>query len=57
MIIDSKQLLWVWYDIELMKTHMDYAKKNNMSIEMEREFEFPMYATKWTRIDNKLVES
>ena len=29
-----------------MKTHMDHAEKNNMSTNMEREFEFPMYVTK-----------
>ena len=26
-----------------MKTHMDHSKRINISIEMEREFEFPMF--------------
>ena len=36
---------------------MDHPEKINMSTEMEREFELPMYATKRTRIDKTSVES
>ena len=57
MIIGSETILWVWYDIELIKTHMDHAEKINMSTEMEREFEFPMHASKRTRIDKTSVDS
>ena len=56
MIIGSETILWVWYDIELMKTHMDHVEKNNMSTKVEREFEFPMYASMWTWI-NKYISS
>ena len=57
MIIGSEQFLWVWYDIELMKTHMDHVEKINMSTKIEREFEFPMDASKWTWINKIVVES
>ena len=56
MMIGLEQLLWVSYDIELMKTHVDHAEKINMRTYIEREFELPMYATKWTRIDKTSVE-
>ena len=45
------------YDIELMKTLMNHAEKINMSTNIEREFEFPMHASKRTRIDKTSVES
>ena len=57
MTISSKQFLWVWYDIELMKTHyMDHVEKINMSTKIEGEFELRMHVTKWTRIDKTSVE-
>ena len=56
MTIGSKQLLWVWYDIELMKTHMDHAEKINMRKEIERDFEIPMHATKQNQIDKTSIE-
>ena len=40
-----------------MQIHMDHAKKINMSTKMERELEFPMYASKRTRTDKTSVES
>ena len=57
MIIGSKQFLWVWYDVEFMKTHIDHVEKIKMSTDMEREFEFPMYATNWTQIDRTSIEA
>ena len=57
MIIGSETTLWVWYDIELMETHMDHSEKINMSIEIKREFELPMHASKWTWINKTSVES
>ena len=57
MIIGLETNLWLRYDIELMKTHMEYPEKVNMSKKMDREFEFPMYASKWTWINKTSVES
>ena len=56
MIIGSEQFLWIWYDIEVMKTCMDHVEEINMNIVIESEFEFPMYAFKWTWINKRLVE-
>ena len=57
MIIGSETILWVWYDIELMKTHRDHAEKINTSTKIERKIEFPMYASKWTQINKTSVHS
>ena len=56
MAIGSETILWVWYDIELMKTHMDHAEKINTSTKIEREYEFAIYASEWTWINKTLVE-
>ena len=56
MITGTEQLLWVWYDIELMKTHLHDVDKINMSIEIEREFNLTMHAYKTTRIDETSIE-
>ena len=42
MIIGLETILWVWYDIEFLKTHMNHVEIFNISTKMDREFEFPM---------------
>ena len=59
MIIGPKTILMsmIWYRWLINETHMDHAEIINMRIEIEREFEFPMYASKWTWINKTSVES
>ena len=57
MIIGLEKKSWVWFDIETMKTHIDYVEKIKMTTKMDRKFEFPIHASKWTQINKASVES
>ena len=59
MIIGSETIIMsmILYRWLINETHMDHVEIINVSIEIEREFEFLMYATKCARIDNALIQS
>ena len=51
MIIGLETILWVWYDIEFMKTRMDHEKIINISDRDGERIQIAHVSTKWTRID------